>query len=79
MAKFWSHFNKPVLVLHSEADEFVPRHVDQASQNKKFQAANPCVSPLSGLIPDAGHTVEEEAAREWLGKRVVEFLQTLKK
>jgi hypothetical protein len=53
--------------------------VDQASQNKKFQAANPCVSPLSGLIPDAGHTVEEEAAREWLGKRVVEFLQTLKK
>lgn len=78
LAELWSRFNKPVLVLHSDEDEFVPEHVDQADQNKRFQGASPMVSPLSGLIPDAGHTVEEEAAREWLGKKVVEFLGTLK-
>ena len=35
------------------------------------------VSPLSGIIPDASHTVVEEGAREWLGAKVVEFLRTL--
>lgn len=66
-------------MLHSDEDEFVPEHIDQAAQNQKYQKASPLVSPLSGLIPDAGHTVEEEAAREWLGKKVVEFLRTLEK
>ncbi|OAA38594.1 Esterase/lipase superfamily protein [Metarhizium rileyi] len=79
VANFWSRFNKPVMVLHSDEDEFVPKHVDQAVQNQRYQKVSPLVSSLSGLIPNAGHTVEEEASREWLGKRVVEFLQTLEK
>lgn len=74
---FWSRFNKPVLVLHSEKDEFVPARVDQAAINKKYQAASSFVSPLSGLIPGTGHTVLQEEAREWLAGRVVEFLRTL--
>ncbi|UKZ81272.1 hypothetical protein TrVFT333_009044 [Trichoderma virens FT-333] len=75
--KFWSRFSKPVLVLHSEEDEFVPARVDQAALNKRYQAASSFVSPLSGLIPGTGHTVWHEEAQEWLAGRVIEFLQTL--
>lgn len=75
--KFWGRFSKPVLVLHSEKDEFVPPKVDQAAMNKKFQAASSFVSPLSGLIPGTGHTVLGEEAREWLAARVIQFLRTL--
>ncbi|KAL7947344.1 hypothetical protein V8C42DRAFT_317522 [Trichoderma barbatum] len=75
--KFWGRFSKPVLVLHSEQDEFVPPTIDQAVLNKRFQAASSFVSPLSGLIPATGHTVLQEEAREWLAGRVVEFLRTL--
>jgi pimeloyl-ACP methyl ester carboxylesterase len=74
---FWSRFQKPVLVLHSGDDEFVPERVDQAASNKRYQAASPLVSPLSGLIPGASHTVEEPEAQEWFAKRVGEFLKTL--
>jgi pimeloyl-ACP methyl ester carboxylesterase len=74
---FWGRFDKPVLVLHSEKDEFVPPKLDQAALNRKFQAASPFVSSLSGLIPGTGHTVLQEEAREWLAGRVVEFLRTI--
>lgn len=66
-----------MLVLHSEKDEFVPETVDQAALNKKYQAASPFVSPLSGLIPGTGHTVLQEEAREWLAAKVIEFLRTI--
>ncbi|KAH6604284.1 hypothetical protein Trco_007730 [Trichoderma cornu-damae] len=75
--KFWGRFDKPVLVLHSEKDEFVPPKVDQAALNKKFQQASPFVSSLSGLIPETGHTVLQEEAQEWLAERVIDFLRTL--
>ncbi|KAM0254313.1 hypothetical protein ACHAQJ_006899 [Trichoderma viride] len=75
--KFWGRFNKPVLVLHSEKDEFVPPKVDQAALNRRYQAANPFVSSLSDLIPGTGHTVLQEEAREWLAGKVVEFLRTI--
>ncbi|QPH12675.1 hypothetical protein C2857_004945 [Epichloe festucae Fl1] len=75
--RYWSRFNKPVLALHSANDEYVPEFVDQAKENQRFQKANSMVSPLSGLIPEASHQVLEESAREWLGQRVVEFLQTI--
>ncbi|KAM4068081.1 alpha/beta hydrolase family protein [Hirsutella rhossiliensis] len=78
VARVWGRFKKPVLVLHSEMDEFVPDNVDQAALNKKYRDANPVVSPLSGLIPGAGHTVTGEEAREWVAGRVAEFLRTLK-
>lgn len=75
--KNWSVFEKPVLALHSENDEYVPKRVDQAVLNDKYKAANSAVSSLSGLIPGASHSVEEPEAQEWLAKRIVEFLGTV--
>ncbi|EWZ95187.1 hypothetical protein BFJ70_g13831 [Fusarium oxysporum] len=72
----WSRFNKPVLVLHSAEDEFVPERIDQAASNKKYKALNPAVSRLSGLIPGASHTVDQPQAQEWLSKTVIEWLKT---
>ncbi|KAI8715426.1 hypothetical protein NCS52_01050200 [Fusarium sp. LHS14.1] len=79
VAANWAKFEKPVLVLHSGNDEYVPERVDQAARNKKYQELNPVVSPLSGLIPGASHTVDQPEAQEWLTKRVIEFLGTLEK
>lgn len=76
--KYWGRFKQPVLALHSEKDEFVPDSIDQKVLNKRYRDANPVVSSLSGLIPNTGHTVLEDEAREWLAKRVIEFLETLK-
>ncbi|EHK21091.1 uncharacterized protein TRIVIDRAFT_51661 [Trichoderma virens Gv29-8] len=75
--KIWSRFDKPVLVLHSEKDENVPGNVDQRKLNKLYQEAGAQVSSLSDLIPNTGHTVRRDSAREWLGERVVKFLETL--
>ncbi|PHH75155.1 hypothetical protein CDD80_2595 [Ophiocordyceps camponoti-rufipedis] len=75
--RVWGRFTKPVLVLHSERDEFVPQQIDQAGLNAKYRGANSMVSGLSGLIPGTGHTVLDEEARQWVAKRVDEFLRTL--
>jgi len=75
--KYWGRFKAPVLVLHSEKDEFVPDEIDQVALNRRYKEASPMVSPLSDLIPNTGHTVLEDEAREWLGKKVCEFLETL--
>lgn len=75
--KLWGRFTKPVLVLHSEEDEYVPVHVNQDALRKLYREASPLVSPLSGSIPDATHTVQNAAGQEWLAKTVVKFLQTL--
>ncbi|KAF7543588.1 hypothetical protein G7Z17_g10611 [Cylindrodendrum hubeiense] len=79
ISKLWGRFQKPVLALHSENDEYVPERVDQAVLNKRYQKASPLVSPLSGVIPGATHTVAEPEAQEWFVKRVGEFLTTLEK
>lgn len=55
----------------------MPEDVDQAVLNKRYQEAGSMVSSLSGLIPGTGHTVLETEAREWLSKRVGEFLETI--
>ncbi|KAM3447051.1 hypothetical protein MY3296_009095 [Beauveria thailandica] len=75
--KFWGRFTKPVLVLHSEDDEYVPAHVSQDALRKLYRAASSLVSPLSGSIPDATHAVANTAGQEWLAKTVVKFLQRL--
>jgi pimeloyl-ACP methyl ester carboxylesterase len=75
--RYWARFEKPVLVLHSGEDEFVPKSIDQVALNKRYQDASPMVSRLSGLIPGTGHAVEDDAAREWLAARTAEFLETL--
>ncbi|CCT71243.1 uncharacterized protein FFUJ_08703 [Fusarium fujikuroi IMI 58289] len=72
----WSRFNKPVLVLHSGEDEFVPGRIDQAASNNRYKTLNPVVSRLSGLIPGASHTVDQPQAQEWLSKTVIEWLKT---
>ncbi|KAF5021709.1 hypothetical protein F66182_6266 [Fusarium sp. NRRL 66182] len=77
IAKNWSRFEKPVLVLHSGEDEFVPARIDQAASNERYKKLNPLVSSLSGLIPGASHTVDQPEAQEWLSKRVIEFLGTV--
>ena len=77
MKRYWGRFHKPALVLHSGKDEFVPKSIDQEALNKRYRDANPMVSSLSGLIPNTGHTVEEDEAREWLAVRVGKFLETL--
>jgi pimeloyl-ACP methyl ester carboxylesterase len=76
LQKNWSRFKKPVLVLHSAEDEFVPARIDQAASNKKYKELNSsAVSDLSGLIPGASHTVEQPESQEWLSKTVIEFLK----
>lgn len=75
--KIWGRFDKPVLVLHSEKDENVPHNVDQRKLNKLYQQAGAQISSLSDLIPNTGHTVRRDSAREWLGERVIKFLETL--
>ncbi|OAA58760.1 hypothetical protein ISF_06543 [Cordyceps fumosorosea ARSEF 2679] len=75
--RIWGRLTKPVLVLHSEDDEYVPVHVNQDALRKLYHAASPLVSPLSGSIPDATHAVANVAGREWLAKTVVKFLLTL--
>lgn len=75
--KFWGFFNKPVLVLHSGNEEYVPSHISQEALSQRYQKANPLVSSLSGLIPNANHAVEDEDARQWLAERVSQFLATI--
>jgi pimeloyl-ACP methyl ester carboxylesterase len=77
IARVWGRFRQPVMILHSAADEFVPRTVSQEELNAKWAAKNALISPLSGLIPGANHTVLGEDARQWLAVRVHEFLKTL--
>lgn len=77
VARFWGRFTKPVLVLHSAEDEFIPPDYDQEALNKRYREANPVVSPLSGLIPKTGHTVLQDEARKWLSDKVSQFLGTL--
>ncbi|PHH83726.1 hypothetical protein CDD82_3800 [Ophiocordyceps australis] len=74
---FWKRFQKPVMVLLSEKDEFV--QVSKKDQLQRYQEANPeWVSPLSGLIPNATHSLwEDAAAHDWVAERVVAFLKTL--
>lgn len=78
VARVWGRFKKPVLVLHSDEDEFVPDSVDKAAMNSKYRNANSAVSPLSGLIPGADHAVAKSEAQEWVADRVAEFVRTLK-
>ncbi|KJZ72820.1 hypothetical protein HIM_07764 [Hirsutella minnesotensis 3608] len=77
VTRIWGRYEKPVLVLHSGADEFVPPTVNQEALNERYRRANPLVSKLSGLIPEAEHAVLGDEAREWLAIRVIEFLKTL--
>ncbi|SPO02789.1 related to benzoate 4-monooxygenase cytochrome P450 [Cephalotrichum gorgonifer] len=63
VSKIWSSFDRPFLVLHSAEDEFVPSTIDKKGLIEGWRKENTLMSPLSGLIPGANHTVDSEEAR----------------
>jgi len=66
-----------VLIVPSEKDEHVPRHIDVPKLVGRWTAAcKPGVaSKLSGLIVGANHRVEYPEGQQWLAERVVRFLR----
>ncbi|KAI1306352.1 hypothetical protein F5Y03DRAFT_354486 [Xylaria venustula] len=79
-APYWNRINKPLLILHSGSDEFVPDFVNkQALISHWRELCQPNIaSELSGIIPGATHKVEEPEAAEWLSGTVSKFLQSIK-
>ncbi|KAI8634628.1 dolichol-phosphate mannosyltransferase [Xylariaceae sp. FL1651] len=77
---YWKRVDRPLLILHSGNDEFVPNSTDKQGLINRWKGlCKPGVaSELSGTIPGAGHRVEEPEAEEWLGNTVVDFLRNLK-
>ncbi|KAI0180134.1 DUF1749-domain-containing protein [Hypoxylon sp. FL1284] len=77
---YWSRVDKPLLILHSGNDEYVPSPVDKDALVSHWRGlCRPGIaSELSGTIPGAGHRVEEPDSEKWLVKTVVEFLRSVK-
>ncbi|KAI1268307.1 dolichol-phosphate mannosyltransferase [Xylariaceae sp. FL1019] len=78
-SQYWNRVDKPLLILHSGSDEFVPETVDKAGLVERWRAmcAPGIVSELSGTIPEAGHRVEEADAENFLCNTVEQFLRTI--
>ncbi|GAP89240.1 putative dolichol-phosphate mannosyltransferase [Rosellinia necatrix] len=76
---YWLRIDKPLLILHSGDDEFVPKSVNmQSLVNHWRRLCRPGIaSNLSGTIPGAGHRVEEPKAEEWLVNTVIKFLRSI--
>ncbi|KAK7957324.1 uncharacterized protein PG986_006546 [Apiospora aurea] len=76
---FWQRFEKPLLILHSGNDEYVPSSVDKEGLVKQWKTlCRPGVaSDLSGTIPNADHRVEKPPgeAEKWLVDTVLKFLK----
>ncbi|KAK0646509.1 hypothetical protein B0T16DRAFT_458422 [Cercophora newfieldiana] len=81
LASIWNAVQKPVLILPSGADEFVPAAVDVPGMVEKWKGfCRPgMASDLSGLIPGANHRADDAQAQEWLADRVARFLEGLEK
>lgn len=79
VASIWGSVKKPILIVPSAEDEFVPPQVDFEKLLAKWKSACPKASDLSALIPGAGHTVNPPASQKWLAERVVSFLENLEK
>ncbi|KAH6654423.1 hypothetical protein BKA67DRAFT_691444 [Truncatella angustata] len=79
-SSYWSRIDKPLLILQSGADEFMPPSIDVNGLIKEWKSmCRPgIVSDLSGLIPDANHRVEQPESEKWLVKTVLDFLQSIK-
>ncbi|KAI0115194.1 DUF1749-domain-containing protein [Daldinia grandis] len=76
---YWKRVDKPILILHSGNDEYVPSSIDKDALIRHWKTlCRPGIaSELSGTIPGAGHRVEEPEAEEWLVNTVVKFLQSI--
>ncbi|TGJ79429.1 hypothetical protein E0Z10_g9333 [Xylaria hypoxylon] len=79
-ASYWKRIGKPLLILHSGNDEFIPDSLDKEGLvNHWRELCNPGIaSKLSGTIPGATHNVEEPEAEDWLCSTVAKFLQSIK-
>ncbi|KAI0526504.1 hypothetical protein F5B22DRAFT_586184 [Xylaria bambusicola] len=78
-ASYWNRIDRPILILHSGNDEFVPDRVNKeelVSHWRDLCKPN-MASELSGTIPGATHRVEEPDAEKWLCTTVAKFLQTI--
>lgn len=73
----WLRVKKPILIVPSGKDEFVPKGVDFDKLLAKWKSICPVASDLSALIPEANHTVDPPSSRQWLAERVVRFLTGL--
>ncbi|KAI1810322.1 dolichol-phosphate mannosyltransferase [Poronia punctata] len=75
-SSFWARIDKPLLILHSGNDEYVPALIDKDALVKEWMGmCQPGIaSDLSGTIPGAGHRVEEPEAEEYLCETVRKFL-----
>ncbi|KAI0887503.1 DUF1749-domain-containing protein [Annulohypoxylon maeteangense] len=80
VAPFWKRVNKPILILHSGNDEFVPASVDKDALVRRWKAlCQPGIaSEFSGAVPGAGHRAEEPEAEDLLVNTVVKFLHSIK-
>ncbi|GMG56511.1 unnamed protein product [Ambrosiozyma monospora] len=80
--KTFGKINKPLLLLYSGSDEFVPDYVDKKKLVEGFRQATDekYWSPLSGIIEGATHNIgpqSEPGAQEKAISLVVEFLKAL--
>lgn len=77
--KYWSGVDKPVLILHSAEDEYVPTSLDKEGLVKRWMThCRPgMASDLSGTIPGANHRVADAEAEGWFVKTVATFLQSI--
>lgn len=73
----WQRVKKPILIVPSEKDQYVPQSVDFGKLLAKWKSVCPVASDRSALIPGANHTVDPPSSREWLAERVVGFLKDL--
>lgn len=76
---YWSRIDKPLLILQSGSDEYMPAKVDVDGLIRNWMSlCRPGIaSNLSGRIPGANHRVEQPDAERWLVETVVEFLKSL--
>jgi hypothetical protein len=77
---YWSRIKKPLLILQSGSDEYMPPSVDKMGLVEKWKSlCRPGIaSDLSGCIPGADHRVETADSEKWLVETVVKFLDSLK-
>ena len=70
---------RPVLILPSGEDEWVPKLVDVEGLLRTWMQAcgEGIASEESGLIPGANHRVDGEEGQKWMTERVVRFLKGL--
>ncbi|KAI3394082.1 hypothetical protein diail_3258 [Diaporthe ilicicola] len=70
LAAIWGRVKQPIMVVPSAEDQYVPVDVDFEKLLTKWKSFCPLMSDLSGLIPDANHTVDAQVSQDWLGDRV---------